>query len=107
GAKRLLPGQCAVVKLFGDVPAKRTLREVESLRVMLGEAFKNPPKIYEPPVGAVSVDRPLEATKPQLAGSLASAVAGRRASFQAARADPHSRDPFLRAVGSAGGAKEP
>jgi imidazolonepropionase-like amidohydrolase len=107
GAKRLLPGQCAVVKLFGADPETRTLREVESLRVMLGDAFKNPPKIYEPPVGAVSVDRPLEATRPQLAASLASAVAGLRASFQAARADPHSRDPFLRAVGSAGGAKEP
>ena len=49
--------------------------EIESAH-MLGEAFKNPPKIYEPPVGAVSVDRPLEATKPQLAASLASAMAG-------------------------------
>src|SRR5260221_759667 len=107
GAKRLLPGQCAVVKLFGDDPEMRTLREVESLRVMLGEAFKNPPKIYEPPVGAVSVDRPLEATKPQLAGSLASAIAGLRASFQAARAEPNSRDPYLRAVASSGSAKQP
>src|SRR5207248_3194591 len=107
GAKRLLPGQCAVVKLFGDDPAKRTLREVESLRVMLGEAFKNPPKIYEPPVGAVSVDRPLEATKPQMAASLASAVAGLRASFQAARAEPNSRDPYLHAVASAGSAGQP
>src|SRR5262249_21048234 len=60
GGKRLMPGQGAVVKLFGDEPARRTLREEESLRVVLGDAFKNPPRVYEPPVGAVSVDRPLE-----------------------------------------------
>lgn len=107
GARRLLPGQGAVVKLYGSDPDKRTLREVESLRVMLGEAFKNPPKVYEPPVGAVSVDRPLEATKPQMAASLPSAIAGLRAAFQAARAEPNSRDPFLRAVASAGSAKQP
>src|SRR5262245_49608103 len=107
GSKRLLPGQGAVVKLFGDDPDRRTLREVESLRVLLGDAFKNPPKIYEPPVGAVSVDRPLEATKPQMAATLASAIAGLRASFQAARAEPNSRDPFLRAVAAAGTAKQP
>src|SRR5262245_23778677 len=107
GSKRLLPGQCAVVKLHGGDPDKRTLREVESLRVLLGDAFKNPPKIYEPPVGAVSVDRPLEATKPQMAATLASAIAGLRASFQAARAEPNSRDPFLRAVAAAGTAKQP
>jgi len=107
GSKRLLPGQGAVVKLFGDDPAARTLREVEGVRVMLGDAFKNPPRIYEPPVGAVSVDRPLEATKPQLAGSLASAIAGLRASFQAARAEPNSRVPYLRAMAESGSAKQP
>lgn len=45
GGKRLLPGQGSVVKLFGDEPAKRTLREEESLRVVLGEAFKAPPRV--------------------------------------------------------------
>ncbi|MFL5341410.1 MAG: amidohydrolase family protein [Gemmataceae bacterium] len=107
GSKRLLPGQGSVVKLFGDDPEKRTLREVEGLRVLLGDAFKNPPRVYEPPVGAVSVDRPLEATKQQLAGSLASAVAGLRASFQAARSAKADGDPYLRAVAAAGNAKQP
>src|SRR5205823_1634189 len=87
GSKRLLPGQGAVVKLAGEEtdPASRILRERESLRVLLGDAFKNPPRIYEPPVGAVSVDRPLEPTRQQLAASLGSAVAGLRATLRAAR----------------------
>src|SRR5438445_7771947 len=55
GGKRLLPGQGSVVKLFGDDPARRTLREEESLRVLLGGAFKDPPRVYEPPGGAVPV----------------------------------------------------
>src|SRR5262245_4557388 len=107
GARRLMPGQGAVAKLAGEDPEKRTLREVESLRVMLGDAYKNVPRIYEPPVGAVSVDRPLEPTKPQLGGNLASAVAGLRASFQVARAEPNSRDPFVHAVARSGNAKQP
>src|SRR5262245_42727092 len=98
GAKRLLPGQGAVVKLFGDDTQKRALREVEGLRVVLGEASRNPPRIYEPPVGAVSVDKPLEATRPQLSGNLATVVAGLRVAFQAARAEPGSQDPLLQAL---------
>src|SRR5205823_12188866 len=87
GSKRLLPGQGAVVKLAGEEtdPASRILRERESLRVLLGDAFKNPPRIYEPPVGAVSVEKPLEPTRQQLAASLGSAVAGLRATFRAAQ----------------------
>src|SRR5262249_17891355 len=68
-----------------DDPAARTLRERESLRILLGDAFKNPPRIYEPPVAAVSVERPLEPTRQQLASSLSAAVAGLRATLQAAR----------------------
>lgn len=108
GGRRLLPGQCAVVKLHGDDLARRTLRDVESLRVVLGDAFKNPPKIYEPPVGAVSVDRPLEQTKPQLAAGLGSAAAGLRASFRAAReSSPDVHDAFLKAIAGAGSASRP
>lgn len=84
GSKRLMPGQGAVVKLAGDDPAVRTLVEREGLRVLLGDAFKNPPRIYEPPVGAVSVDKPLEPTRHQLAASLGGAVAGLRATLRAA-----------------------
>jgi imidazolonepropionase-like amidohydrolase len=85
GSKRLMPGEGAVVKLAGADPVARTLRERESLRVLLGDAFKDPPRIYEPPVAPVSVDRPLEPTRQQLAASLGSAVAGLRATLRAAR----------------------
>jgi imidazolonepropionase-like amidohydrolase len=107
GGRRLLPGQGAVVKLFGDDLARRSLRNTESLRIVFGDAFKNPPKIYEPPVGAVSVDRPLMPTRPQLAASLGSAVAGMRAAFRAARETPNSSDAFLKAVAAAGNANTP
>src|SRR5262245_35194588 len=109
GGKRLLPGQGAVVKLFGDDPARRTLRDEESLRIVLGGAFKGAPRIYEPPVGAVSVDKPLGPTRPQLAESLAGAVAGLRATFEAAKAANGAApsDPFLRAVAGYGSVRRP
>jgi imidazolonepropionase-like amidohydrolase len=73
-----------VVKLAGVDPNDRTLRERESLRIVLGDGFKNPPRIYEPPIAPVSVDRPLEPTRQQLAASLGAAVAGLRATLRAA-----------------------
>jgi imidazolonepropionase-like amidohydrolase len=107
GGRRLLPGQGAVVKLFGDDLTRRTLRETESLRIVFGDGFKNAPRIYEPPVGAVSVDRPLEQTKPQLAASLGGAVAGMRATLRAAREAPNGSDAYLRAVAASGTARTP
>ena len=95
------------MKLFGDDLTRRTLRETESLRVVFGDAFKNPPKIYEPPVGAVSVDRPLEPTKPQMAASLGAAVAGMRATLRAAREVPNGSDAYLKAVAASGTARTP
>jgi hypothetical protein len=53
------------------------------LRVLFGDAFKNPPRILELPVGAVSVDRPLEPTRQQLSASLG-ARGGVRATLRAA-----------------------
>ena len=85
GGRRLMPGQGAVVKLSGNGPEDQTLVHQESLRVILSSVALNPPTVYEPPVGAVSVDRPLQTTSPQLATSLASAVSGLRAIFTAAR----------------------
>ena len=55
-------GSGAVFKIAGE-PGTRLLREVESLRVVLTNASRQPPTIYEPPVRAVSVDRPLDPTK--------------------------------------------
>src|SRR5262249_27373079 len=65
GGRRLMPGQGAVVKLFGDDPGRRTLRDDESLRIVLGGAFKGAPRVYEPPGGAVCVGKPLEAPRPR------------------------------------------
>jgi imidazolonepropionase-like amidohydrolase len=109
GNKRLMPGLGAVVKLAGEDPARRTLRDDESLHVVLGTGFKNPPRVYEPPVGAVSVDKPLEPTRPQPAAGLGGAVATLRAVFQAGRdaRGPKVTDPFLRAVAYSGTARTP
>ncbi|MAD79625.1 MAG: hypothetical protein CMJ50_02110 [Planctomycetaceae bacterium] len=84
GSNRLVPGQGAVVKLMGNSIDQRTLARTESLRVLLSSSSRNPPTIFRPPVGAVSVDRPLDPTRPQLGRSLASAVSGLRAMFRAA-----------------------
>ncbi len=84
GTRRLMPGQGAVVQTAGSDPERRTLKDRESLRILLGSAYRNAPRIYEPPIGAVSFDKPLDPTKPQLGSSLASVVAGLRAAFQAA-----------------------
>lgn len=107
GARRMLPGRGAVVKLAGDDLDHRTLRPEESLRVVLGEASRGAPRIYEPPVGAVSVDRPLEPTRPQIGGSQGSAIAGLRAALTAARAAPDSRDPFIHAMAGPLSARHP
>lgn len=98
GSRRLLPGQGAVIKLHGTDFDRRIVKAPESLRILLGDAYKNPPRIYEPPVGAVSVDRPLQPTQPQLAGSLAAAVAGLRGAFLAARNRGPQTDPILNAL---------
>ncbi|MEQ8764249.1 MAG: amidohydrolase family protein [Planctomycetota bacterium] len=85
GSSRLMPGVGAVVKLGTDDPGRGTLRRREGLRIVLESDALSPPTIYEPPVGAVSVDRPLEQTRPQLSPSLGGAVAGLRAVLGAAR----------------------
>ncbi|MBL8816544.1 MAG: amidohydrolase family protein [Planctomyces sp.] len=85
GQARLMPGQGAVVKLAGDDHSRRILRPQESLRLVLSSESASAPRIYEPPVGAVSVDNPLDPTQPQIAQSLSARVAGLRAVFAAAR----------------------
>ena len=85
GRSRLMPGQGSVVKLAGESPSKRILKDRESLRIVLTNASASPPRIYEPPVGAVSVDNPLKPTRPQISGSLSSRVAGLNAVFTVAR----------------------
>ena len=98
GDNRLMPGQGAVVKLAGDDPLGQILSEVESLRIILTQAGLSPPTVYEPPVGAVSVDRPIEPTKPQLATSLAQASVGLRALLSEAAASEIHDDLRLQAL---------
>ena len=95
GARRLVTGQGTVFKLAGE-PGKRSLREVESLRVLLNNASRNPPTVYEPPVGAVSVDRPLEPTKKQPGTTLPGAVSALRGLFRASK-NP-GKDPLAAAT---------
>lgn len=83
---RLIPGQGGVVKLAGEEPLSRLLNASDSLHVVLTQAALSPPTVYEPPVGAVSVDRPIEQTQPQLATSLAQAEVGLKALLAEAEA---------------------
>jgi imidazolonepropionase-like amidohydrolase len=85
GSSLLMPGQGAVVKLGSKDSDKRVLSDSESLRIVLTREAMTPPTVYEPPVGAVSVDRPLEPTRPQLATSLAEAIVGLDVLFTAAK----------------------
>ncbi len=85
GSSLLMPGQGAVVKLGGKDPEKRVLSDSESLRIVLTREAMSPSTVYEPPVGAVSVDRPLEPTRPQLATSFAEALVGLDALFASAK----------------------
>lgn len=85
GRQRLMPGQSAVVKLAGTDHSRRIVSPQESLRIILSKDSANAPRIYEPPVGAVSVDNPLDPTRPQVSESLAARIAGLRAIFEAAQ----------------------
>ncbi len=97
GRERLLPGRGAVVRLAGARSFDRVLVDRGAVRILLNEDSRKPPSIYEPPVGAVSLDRPLEPTMPQLSPSLSEAVAGLRALFDTARSRSNWRtlDPPL------------
>ncbi len=98
GNDRLMPGQGAVVKLAGDDATKQILSEVESFRIVLTRDGLTPPTVYEPPVGAVSVERPVEPTKPQLGTSLAQAVVGLEALLAEASAAQSPDDVRLQAL---------
>jgi imidazolonepropionase-like amidohydrolase len=87
GNNRLMPGMGAVVKLAGDDIPARTLSDRESLRIVLDVSARNPPTIFEPQVGAVSVDRPLEPAQPQLSKTLPGMVAGLRTILGSATAE--------------------
>ncbi len=48
--RRLVPGQGAVAKLGSGGPSARVLSGTPTLRIVLGEWPKNPPKLWDPPL---------------------------------------------------------
>ena len=108
GPSVLVPGQGAVVKLGGKDLEKRVLSHSESLRIVLTREAMSPTTVYEPPVGAVSVDRPLEPTRPQLATSFSEALVGLDALFSSVReldAKRSDNNPMLESLANLVAAK--
>ena len=60
-----MPGYGAVVKLAAEAPDQQVLKAVAGLSVVLGEAPKNPPPIFDPPVPP-EPDNQVEPAEPQL-----------------------------------------
>ncbi len=94
---RLMPGMGGVVKLAGEELSERILQQKESLQIVLTLASRQPPRIYEPAVGPVSEDRPLNATRPQVA-TLSASMAALRQILKAASADEASDDEIIASV---------
>lgn len=91
---RLMPGVGGVVKIAGEGLTDRVLQEMESLQIVLTAASRQPPRIYEPPVGPVSEDRPLDATRPQVA-TLTASMAALRQIMKAATSGEPSDDEVI------------
>jgi len=94
---RLMPGVGSVVKLVGEELDARVLQEEESLQIVLTSAARRPPRIYEPAVGPVSEDRPLNATRPQVS-TLPASLAVLRQIFKAAASGEASDDVVIATV---------
>lgn len=103
---RLMPGVGGVVKLSGEELTDRILQEEESLQIVLTSASRQPPRIYEPAVGPVSDDRPLNATRPQVS-TLSASLATLRQIFKSAVAGESNGDETIDAVASIIDAKKP
>ncbi|MBI1851986.1 MAG: amidohydrolase family protein [Planctomycetes bacterium] len=86
GIRRLVSGLGAVAKLAGsdDDRARRLLRPRASMRIALGEAPKNPPGIFEPPIPPSS-ENPILPVKRQLPTTRMGEIAALRAALNEAR----------------------
>jgi imidazolonepropionase-like amidohydrolase len=74
GNRRLVSGRGGVVKLAGASAAARTLRPEADVRVVLGEAAKNAPPLFRPPVPPTT-ENPILPAQRQLGATLASQMA--------------------------------
>jgi imidazolonepropionase-like amidohydrolase len=86
GVRRLVSGHGAVAKLAGSDadPSRRLLRARGALRIALGEAPKNPPGLFEPPIPPSS-ENPILPAKRQLPSTRMGEIAALRAAFSDAR----------------------
>lgn len=108
--RRLLPGQTAMVKLGKGLPDSKRLLDSSGIKVVLSKSALNPPTVYEPPVGAVSIDRPLEPTRPQIGASYLEQVAGLAALLESSReaaSATDATDARLEVLAAAVGNKTP
>ncbi|MCU0710726.1 MAG: amidohydrolase family protein [Pirellula sp.] len=105
--RRLLPGQSGMVKLGKGLPDTKRLKDTSGIKVVLSRSALNPPTVYEPPVGAVSVDRPLEPTRPQIGASYLEQVSGLAALLESSREADAVNDARLEALAFAIANKSP
>ncbi len=84
GSSRLISGQGAVVKSAGTDREARVLRASFGLRVTLGDASKNPPGLFKPPLPP-SADRPIPAITRQYPATRMGEFAALRAHFAAVK----------------------
>ena len=91
GTRRLVSGQCAIVKTGGSGREARVLRRSWGLRSSLGDVSKNPPGLNTPPLPP-SADDPIRPVKRQYPTSRMGQFAELRRLFADAR-DPKSDLP--------------
>ena len=84
GTRRLMSGQCAVVKTGGADREARVLRRTWGMRVTLGEVSKNPPGILTPPIPP-SAEDPIRPLRRQYPSSRMGQFAELRRLFASAR----------------------
>ncbi len=85
GRSRLIPGQGSVVKLHGKDLVQRVLAEASCLRITMGKASTNAPKLFEPTAHPTS-DDPLLPARSQYPSARISQLATLRMLFEEAGA---------------------
>jgi len=92
---RLIGGQGAVVKLCGDDPEHRTLREIAALQGAIDRSARNTPGFWEPPIPA-TIDNDLGYAKPQLPKTTMGAIVALNELLELARTGGESSEygPF-------------